>query len=385
MTSRFYDRAQMNTATLGAGAVTLSTATTGYQTFAAAGVVNGLALTLLILDSYVAGVPSAWEISTSVYTAAGTSCTRVLRSSSTGSLLVLSGSATVAVICASAELDNFPLLNTANTFTATQTITPAANTNSLVLTGSGAASIAALHLTGDPFTGGNGTTRFPLVLMQPPGATPSTSWQTSGTYLGINADSSSAYFFDGKYNGVSKIIMQANGSFYAQYFQLLSGAGAGLSYLQGPADGVITLIDTSGANFNRLQLGGTSASYPALKRSSATIAFRLADDSADAAITTAGITASNSLTFSAAATGPILKQGANGSVGTFVANGASAVTVNNTNIAITDAIIISLNTAGGTVGAIPAVKTITAATGFTVAGTTSDTSTYNYAIIKNAA
>lgn len=81
--------------------------------------------------------------------------------------------------------------------------------------------------------------------------------------------------------------------------------------------------------------------------------------------------------------GLVLKQGANGLVGTFVCNGATPVTVNNTNVAITDAIIVSLNTVGGTVGAVPAVKTITGATGFTIAGTASDTSTYNYAIIKN--
>lgn len=69
-------------------------------------------------------------------------------------------------------------------------------------------------------------------------------------------------------------------------------------------------------------------------------------------------------------------------VGTFVANGASAVTVANANVTANSMIFVSLNTVGGTVGAIPAVKTITAATGFTVAGTASDTSTYNYAIIE---
>lgn len=67
--------------------------------------------------------------------------------------------------------------------------------------------------------------------------------------------------------------------------------------------------------------------------------------------------------------------------GTFVANGASAVTVAAPTVAITSGILISLNTVGGTVGAIPAVKTITAGTGFTVAATASDTSTYNYVII----
>jgi hypothetical protein len=91
------------------------------------------------------------------------------------------------------------------------------------------------------------------------------------------------------------------------------------------------------------------------------------------------------ITFTAAAGGITLKQGANGRVGTFVLNGATPVTVSNTSIAVTDAIVISLNTVGGTVGAVPAIQTITASTGFTVAGTASDTSTYNYAIIKNAA
>lgn len=87
-----------------------------------------------------------------------------------------------------------------------------------------------------------------------------------------------------------------------------------------------------------------------------------------------------------ATAGVVLKQGSNGLCGTFVSNGVTPVTVSNTNVAITDCIIISLNTVGGTVGAsAPDVKTITAGTGFTVAGVSLDTSTYNYAIIKNAA
>ncbi len=89
--------------------------------------------------------------------------------------------------------------------------------------------------------------------------------------------------------------------------------------------------------------------------------------------------------FTAVAKGLVLKQGANGKCGTFVANGVTPVTVSNTSVAITDTIIISLNTVGGTVGVQPHVATITAATGFTVICTALDTSTYNYAIISNAA
>lgn len=68
--------------------------------------------------------------------------------------------------------------------------------------------------------------------------------------------------------------------------------------------------------------------------------------------------------------------------GTFVCNQATPVTVTDSNVTANSAIVVTLKTVGGTVGAIPAVKTITAGTGFTIAGTASDTSTYNYLIIN---
>lgn len=67
-------------------------------------------------------------------------------------------------------------------------------------------------------------------------------------------------------------------------------------------------------------------------------------------------------------------------VGTFVCNETTPVVVADTAMAVTDRVTISLNTVGGTVGALPSVKTITADTGFTVAGSASDTSTYNYEV-----
>lgn len=70
------------------------------------------------------------------------------------------------------------------------------------------------------------------------------------------------------------------------------------------------------------------------------------------------------------------------SKGTFTATGASAVTVADTHMKITSIVMFGLNTVGGTVGAIPAVKTITAGTGFTVAATALDTSIYNYWILN---
>lgn len=68
--------------------------------------------------------------------------------------------------------------------------------------------------------------------------------------------------------------------------------------------------------------------------------------------------------------------------GTFVANGATAVTIAASGVTASSAIIISKRANGGTPGAVPQVGTITAGTNFTVSGTALDTSTYNYAIIN---
>lgn len=46
-----------------------------------------------------------------------------------------------------------------------------------------------------------------------------------------------------------------------------------------PADGVITVRDAANTSFGRLQFGGTTSSFPALKRSTTEIVVRLADDS----------------------------------------------------------------------------------------------------------
>jgi hypothetical protein len=51
------------------------------------------------------------------------------------------------------------------------------------------------------------------------------------------------------------------------------------------SDGVFQLRDNAGTSFGRLQFGGTTSSFPALKRSSTSLQVRLADDSADAPFT----------------------------------------------------------------------------------------------------
>lgn len=69
------------------------------------------------------------------------------------------------------------------------------------------------------------------------------------------------------------------------------------------------------------------------------------------------------------------------SAGTVTLNGATPVTVSNTSVDAGSIVIFTLKTVGGTVGAYPAIQTITAGTGFTVAGSAGDTSVYTYVVI----
>lgn len=92
----------------------------------------------------------------------------------------------------------------------------------------------------------------------------------------------------GAYFRVLTDIVQVN----ASTLQIANGGTSRLNF-HSSADGILTLTNNADNDFSRFTFGGTSNAYPALKRSSATLIARLADDSANCGFSVADLSCSS--------------------------------------------------------------------------------------------
>ena len=100
MAVKFANRVKVATSTTGTGALTLGAAIESYQSFADGGILDGNSVRYTIVEA------NDWEVGTGVYTHSGTTMSRSLEESSTGSLLNLTGDAEVFITTAAVDIDN---------------------------------------------------------------------------------------------------------------------------------------------------------------------------------------------------------------------------------------------------------------------------------------
>lgn len=107
-----HDMARMTvTGTPGTGTITLNAASTGFQTFANAGVLDGETVTYAISDT-----GNAWEVGRGVYTTSGTTLSRGTIYSSNANAAVSLTSAAIVFVTVLAEdlMPNFVLWHSSN-------------------------------------------------------------------------------------------------------------------------------------------------------------------------------------------------------------------------------------------------------------------------------
>lgn len=234
-------------------------------------------------------------------------------------------------------------------------------TGRLVNSTAGASLASPLLLSGTIFTGGGTTNTKPQLLVEPAGTT-SAAWNNLGTLLGINAPVGfTGTLIEAQLNGVSRFKVAPDGQLDITAalktntsVQATSGLYPGTSarsFIQSSTNGNLTFTNAAGADFSLLQFGGTTSAFPAIKRSTTELHFRLADDSGFTAIYASSVVASGALISSARVE--------TGLAGNFTWLGSSRM------LSGTDGVILLQNNAvnnfgrlqfGGTTSSFPSIK-----------------------------
>lgn len=197
---------------------------------------------------------------------------------------------------------------------------------------------------------------------------------TSFTRLGLGPLTNS--FPAIKVNGLSTEFKLGDDSEYGpitvKNVAFSTAASANMARFTAQSSGVLTVSDGSNINFGRFQLGGTTNAYPSIKRNGAAINFRLADDSADAAITASlgGFLGGNNTTtpaiYGAGATNTGLGLSSSAEVD-FIVGGTRYGYINNTGLVLIGGTNATAGYLAWSGTAIPAGGT--AGTGFTFSST----------------
>ncbi len=181
-----------------------------------------------------------------------------------------------------------PLTRTSSsliTSAATLLVNPAVNTNGLAVASyslTGSNTQPALSLTGTWNTAGEAIAVFVNIT--------DTASDAASNLIDLQIGGSSRFWVS-KGGLVTSTQGFIGGNHYTganSYF-----GSSGRTIFNSPSDGVITVSNNAATDFGRLQLGGTTSSYPSFKRSTTNIAVRLADDSADAGLTVGNFAASD--------------------------------------------------------------------------------------------
>jgi len=166
------------------------------------------------------------------------------------------------------------------------------------------------------------------------------------------------------------VSLNAYTNFIGNRFQISTGAAANRTLLVAVGEGIIRISDATESAFNRINLGGSTNAFPAIKRNGAAIDFKLADDSGFCNINALGISLLGGNVVLNTAQNLISNNAAGVAGLTVAANGGSSVALDVLGSSTTSNNIQNWKSSGGTIlasisgtGALAISNTVTVAAG----------------------